>query len=70
MLRKPLIIETVFDQLKTYLKSSILGTVIVSTVWSTCWLGSSHKEACRIFVTDGRDIYQGKRSVEVLPFGC
>nr|WP_263364454.1 transposase [Candidatus Enterovibrio escacola] len=42
MLRKRFIIEPVFNQLKTYPKSSILGTVVVSALWSTFWWGSSY----------------------------
>nr|WP_190319998.1 transposase [Candidatus Enterovibrio escacola] len=41
MLRKRFIIETIFDQLKNISTSSILGTVIVSALWSICWWGSS-----------------------------
>ncbi len=41
ILRQRFIIETVFDQLKIYPKSSILSNVVASALWPTCWYGSS-----------------------------
>ncbi|PCS21231.1 hypothetical protein BTN49_3119 [Candidatus Enterovibrio escicola] len=41
ILRKRFIIETVFDQLKIYPKSSIFSNVVASVLWPTCWQGSS-----------------------------